>query len=405
MGNTDKYTDTTRVYIKGAVLQNAIKNNNITQSDLCKMLDIRDDKLSLIIHGKRTITMSELEEICSLLGINPKTAINETKKKPSDCKATSIPEAKWNSDYFQECLNNKEIHLADLCRAIKRSASTICDYKAGRANPSVETLEKICNVLDCSPMPLIGVSGEYLNKMLGRQAFKEDYRGYIKEPTYEEMKDIYKKIPIVTHHLGSNTKDNITENDIENKDDIFKEDKYKSFESLNVIDNIEIINKNLLAMVEDLGMANSVLLKKMDELMSMNIHLSERIDSLEKRTSVKPVSQSVQSFKSNSSTLWGNNTCSEAEMKEIIKSEVKNCTVKDYKDKVYKLAAYIAKKENSISNAVLSKSYSQFTRIYGITIDSLKQETGMNGTVDAIYANPLSREIYFNMMCTNASQA
>lgn len=394
MGNTDKYTDTTRVYIKGAVLQNAIKNNNITQSDLCKMLDIRDDKLSLIIHGKRTITMSELEEICSLLGINPKTAINETKKKPSDCKATSIPEAKWNSDYFQECLDNKEIHLADLCRAIKRSASTICDYKAGRANPSVETLEKICNVLDCSPMPLIGVSGMCLNNLLGRRAFKEDYSDI--EPAHED-KDMCKVEDSVP-----DVEDNVK---IDGKEDIFKEDKYKSFESLNVIDNIEIINKNLLAMVEDLGMANSVLLKKMDELMSMNIHLSERIDSLEKRTLVKPVSQPVQSFKSNNSTLWGNNTCSEAEMKEIIKSEVKNCTVKDYKDKVYKLAAYIAKKENSISNAVLSKSYSQFTRIYGITIDSLKQETGMNGTVDAIYANPLSREIYFNMMCTNASQA
>lgn len=401
MENTD-YIDTTRVYVKGAVLQNAIKNNNITQSDLCKMMNIREDKLSLIIHGKKTIVMSELEEICSLLGINPKTAINETKKKPSDYKATSIPEAKWNSDYFQECLDNKEIHLADLCRVIKRSASTICDYKAGRANPSVETLEKICNALDCSPMLLIGVSGEYLNKMLGRQAFKED-SDYVKEPTYEDVKDTCGEVPIVTLHPGSNTEDNIAENDIENKDNVFKEDKYKTFESLNVIDNIETINKNLLAMVEDLGMANSVLLKKMDELMSMNVHLSERIDSLEKRTSIKPVSQPVQSFKSNSSTLWGNNTCSEAEMKEIIKSEVKNCTVKDYKDKIYKLAAYIAKKENSISNAVLSKSYSQFTRIYGITIDSLKQETGMNGTVDAIYANSLSREIYFNMMCTNAS--
>ncbi len=402
MENTDKYTDTTRVYVKGTVLQNAIKNNNITQSDLCKMMNIREDKLSLIIHGKKTIVMSELEEICSLLGINPKTAINETKKKPSDYKATSIPEAKWNSDYFQECLDNKEIHLADLCRVIKRSASTICDYKAGRANPSVETLEKICNTLDCSPMLLVGVSGKYLNKMLGRQAFKED-SDYVKEPAYEDVKDTCGEVPIVTLHPGSNTEDNITENDIENKDNVFKEDKYKSFESLNVIDNIETINKNLLAMVEDLGMANSVLLKKMDELMSMNVHLSERIDSLEKRTSIKPVSQPVQSFKSNSSTLWGNNTCSETEMKEIIKSEIKNCTIKDYKDKVYKLAAYIAKKENSISNAVLSKSYSQFTRIYGITVDSLKQETGMNGTIDAIYANPLSREIYFNMMCTNAS--
>lgn len=402
MENTDKYTDTTRVYVKGAVLQNAIKNNNITQSDLCKMVDIREDKLSLIIHGRKTIVMSELEEICSLLGINPKTAINETKKKPSDYKATSIPEAKWNSDYFQECLDNKEIRLSDLCRAIKRSSSTICDYKAGRANPSVETLEKICNVLDCSPMLLVGVSGECLNKRLGRQAFKEN-SDYVKETTYEDVKGTCEEVPIVTLHSGSNTEDNITENDIENKDNVFKEDKYKSFESLNVIDNIETINKNLLAMVEDLGMANSVLLKKMDELMSMNIHLAERIDNLEKRTSIKPVSQPVQSFKSNNSTLWGNNTCSEAEMKEIIKSEVKNCTVKEYKDKIYKLAAYMAKKENNISNAVLSKSYSQFTRIYGITIDSLKQETGMNGTIDAIYANPLSREIYFNMMCTNAS--
>ena len=158
-------------------------------------------------------------------------------------------------------------------------------------------------------------------------------------------------------------------------------------------------------MVEDLGMANSVLLKKMDELMSMNVHLAERIDSLEKRTSIKPVSQPVKSFKPNSSTLWGNNTCSEAEMKEIIKSEVKNCTVKEYKDKIYKLAAYMAKKENSISNAILSKSYTQFTKIYGLAPDALKKETGMTCTIDAIYANPLSREIYFNMMCTNASHA
>lgn len=402
MENTDKYIATTRVYVKGAVLQNAIKNNNITQSDLCKMVDIREDKLSLIIHGKKTIVMSELEEICSLLGINPKTTINETKKKPSDYKATSIPEAKWNSDYFQECLDNKEIHLADLCRVIKRSASTICDYKAGRANPSVETLEKICNTLGCSPMLLVGVSGECLNKRLGRQAFKEN-SDYVKEPTYEDVKDTCGEVPIVTLHSGSNTEDNITENDIENKDNVFKEDKYKSFESLNVIDNIETINKNLLAMVEDLGMANSVLLKKMDELMSMNVHLAERIDSLEKRTSIKPVSQPVKPFKPNSSTLWGNNTCSEAEMKEIIKSEVKNCTVKEYKDKIYKLAAYMAKKENSISNAILSKSYTQFTKIYGLAPDALKKETGMTCTIDAIYANPLSREIYFNMMCTNAS--
>lgn len=42
MENTDKYTDTTRVYVKGAVLQNAIRNNNITQSDLCKMMNIRE---------------------------------------------------------------------------------------------------------------------------------------------------------------------------------------------------------------------------------------------------------------------------------------------------------------------------------------------------------------------------
>ena len=65
----------------------------------------------------------------------------------------------------------------------------------------------------------------------------------------------------------------------------------------------------------------------------------------------------------------------------------------------------MAKKENSISNAVLSKSYTQFTKIYGLAPDALKKETGMTCTIDAIYANPLSREIYFNMMCTNASQA
>ena len=365
------------------------------------MLDIQMSELSKMIHNKRTAPVDVVNNMAELLSVKPDSLINTNKEiKNTYRKTKSIAGMKWNNDFYKRRLIQCGMYQYELCDRIKRDGSIFYLYASGKSNPSVDTVLEICKALKCSSKDLVGLTEEEINKAAGEQIFTCHYGTSVKDtvgtdtarPDEESITEVKSEVLSKAETCEDN------ENAI-----WFDSEKYKNFESSNVIDNIETINKNLLAMVEDLGMANSVLLKKMDELMSMNIHLAERIDSLEKRTSIKPVSQPVKPFKPNSSTLWGNNTCSEAEMKEIIKSEVKNCTVKEYKDKIYKLAAYMAKKENSISNAILSKSYTQFTKIYGLAPDALKKETGMTCTIDAIYANPLSREIYFNMMCTNAS--
>ena len=393
------------VYIRGKKLQNLLTENNITQKDFCQMLDIQMSELSKMIHNKRTAPVDVVNNMAELLSVKPDSLINANKETKSTYrKIKTIAGMKWNNDFYKRRLIQCGMYQYELCDRIKRDGSIFYLYAKGKSNPSVDTVLEVCKALKCSSKDLVGLTEEEINKAAGEQIFTCHYGVSVIKDTVNTDTARPDEEDITEDETDVLSKAEICE-DNNNTDMWFNSEKYKNFESLNVIDNIETINKNLLAMVMDLGMANSVLLKKMDELMSMNIHLSERIDSLEKKTSVKPVSQPVKPFKPNSSTLWGNNTCSEAEMEEIIKSEVKNCTVKEYKDKIYKLAAYMAKKENSISNAVLSKSYTQFTKIYGLAPDALKKETGMTCTIDAIYANPLSREIYFNMMCTNASQA
>lgn len=390
-------TDKTKTYVsvKGELLSKAIKDNNANYSDICKIIGMRNSDLSLIVHEKRKVLLSKLEEICDLLNINPTDIINydkkDVKKNPvkrkkvsKGVKKTSIPNIKWNPEYFQECLNNKQMILSELCRLIKRSPSTICGYNSGVGNPSAETLSAICKVLDCSSMELAGVTEKEIKEALNKKGYTS-----------------------AMYNFSSSAKQKCKDDSIETEE----KPAYKKFESLNVVDNIGIINDNLLAMVTDLGVMNqtlqkqnTILMDKLDSLTNMNIHLSERIDSLEKRINAqKPISPITKTYKPSNSTCWNNNTCTESELNEIIKSEVKNCTVKEYKDKIYKIAAYMAKKENSVSTAILSKSYSQLRRVYGLSPETLKQETGINNTLDAIYANTLSREIFFNMMCKNAS--
>lgn len=393
------------VYIRGKKLQNLLTENNITQKDFCQMLDIQMSELSKMIHNKRTAPVDVVNNMAELLSVKPDSLINANKETKSTYrKIKTIAGMKWNNNFYKRRLMQCGMYQYELCDRIKRDGSIFYLYANGKSNPSVDTVLEVCKALKCSSKDLVGLTEEEINKAAGEQIFTCHYGASVIKDTTNTDTARPDEEDITEDEADVLSKAEICE-DNNDTDMWFNSKKYKNFESSNVIDNIETINKNLLAMVTDLGMANSVLLKKMDELMSINIHLSERIDSLEKKTSAKSVSQPVKPYKPNSSTLWGNNTCSEAEMKEIIKSEVKNCTVKEYKDKIYKLAAYMAKKENSISNAVLSKSYTQFTKIYGLAPDALKKETGMTCTIDAIYANPLSREIYFNMMCTNASQA
>ena len=102
-------------------------------------------------------------------------------------------------------------------------------------------------------------------------------------------------------------------------------------------------------------------------------------------------------------TRWSEKYCSTKEMQEILNTKTDEVDLDRYKQMIYKLIAYISKKQNLIFNQVLHNNYTQFTRIYGFDLNTLKAETKSKSALDAIYYTPLAREIFFNMLCTNTS--
>lgn len=62
---------------------------------------------------------------------------------------------KANKDKMQKIMTMKLYDNAKLAAACGVSANTISRIKNGITEPRVETLEKICKVLDCEPKDLI----------------------------------------------------------------------------------------------------------------------------------------------------------------------------------------------------------------------------------------------------------
>lgn len=186
--------------------------------------------------------------------------------------------------------------------------------------------------------------------------------------------------------------------------------EYKHFENQNVILNMEIINENILMLAKDFENKYKSLYAQVDELKNQNKILTDKINTLEDKLAIK--SQIKDTFTNNvnndnnsihTATIWENNRCSDKEMDNIVNSTIVHDTSDDYKRKIYKLVSYISRKKNLIFNQILHDSYTQFTNTYGINPNELRKEAKLSNTIDAIYNHPLAKDIFFNMMCSNAT--
>ena len=152
--------------------------------------------------------------------------------------------------------------------------------------------------------------------------------------------------------------------------------------------------------------SNQVLFRKIEDLTTINVTLAEKINHLEDKLNLishKSNSGNVKYFKPINPSASINYTCTEKELNEIVKTSVTNDILKDFKTKIYKLATYIGKKINGTLNEVLYSNYKQFSKTYGLDLTNLKKESNNYNTLESIYENPLYREIFFNMLCTNAT--
>lgn len=381
-----------KVFIKGKTLKNLLSKNNLTQNDLADTLGIDRSTISRIITNKKPATRDLVEKISQLLEVDEKEFININKPVDNNFKKTALmPKAEWNNEKFKELLEQKNYMLIEFCKKIKTDRSNFSSYSRGKSLPSVENLVKMCNVLGCSSMDLVGVSEEEINDYLGYEVFEviENDKSVIED----------KKV----------------------KEDI-KEEKYNyvHFTNENVIHNLNIINENIILLVKDFSESIKTLTNTVNTLVEKNNSLEDKIKSLETiitKTNVNSINKEDNTVIKNietdnkektvKNTVSYNNrygvVCSDKEMQAIINGDCKEDNYESYKGKIYKLAAYMSRKKNLIFNQIMHDNYEKFKVVYGINLNELKKDTNTSSSLEAIYTNELTREIFFDMVCSKAS--
>mgnify|MGYP004687097577 FL=1 len=398
--------------LKGKKLQGILAENDITQMEFSEMLDINMSELSKMIHNKRTTPADTLNKMCDLLQINATDIVNETKELH---KEKNIPitasNYKWNRDYFNMTLKAKGMTIHELCKIIKRNTTNFSSYGLGKTRPSIQTVNKICKTLGCNPKELINVSGEELNDILGYKLFEIPCE--IPCDSNNNITDKSEITAAAIENTDASTDKDTNESNLEVDESANEKmyvPEYKHFENQNVILNMEIINENILMLAKDFENKYKSLYAQVDELKNQNKILTDKISTLEDKLAIK--SQIKDTLANNvnndnnsihTATIWENNRCSDKEMDNIVNSTIVHDTSDDYKRKIYKLVSYISRKKNLIFNQILHDSYTQFTNTYGINPNELRKEAKLSNTIDAIYNHPLAKDIFFNMMCSNAT--
>jgi transcriptional regulator with XRE-family HTH domain len=375
-----------KVFIKGKTLKNLLSKNNLTQNDLADTLGIDRSTISRIITNKKPATRDFVEKISQLLEVDEKEFININKPVDNNFRKTALmSKAKWNNEKFKELLEQKNYMLIEFCKKIKTDRSNFSSYSRGKSLPSVENLVKMCDVLGCSSMDLVGVSEEEINDYLGYEVFE------------------------------------VIENDKSVTEDI-KEEKYNyaHFTNENVINNLNIINENIILLVKDFSESIMILTNTVNTLVEKNNSLEDEIKSLETiitKTNVNSINKEdntvIKNIETNNkektvkNTISHNNrygvVCSDKEMQTIINGDCKEDNYETYKGKIYKLAAYMSRKKNLIFNQIMHDNYEKFKVVYGINLNELKKDTKTSSSLEAIYTNELTRELFFNMVCDKAS--
>lgn len=370
-----------RYYINGPVIKDSLKKNNLTQKDLCELIQFDMSTFSRALQEAATIDESKIKDICDLLKLDTVQVINAEKKCPVSSVRKRTPSNRinsnikfsWNKEYFYQKLEENNLTPAALGRQINRDKSIFDKYNRGLNMPSLETAIEICKTLNCSSKKLIGYSEKEINQMAGKDVLEETNEQESAGQTYD----------------------------------------YKKIDSQNVIKNIEIINENIITLSENMNSNTQILLDRIQSLENDNAQLkdlivkimetqSARFDALQDACNKqKPAITPKKIIPSTQTTF--NSKCTDSEMENIIHTNADDGDFNSYKGRVYKLIAYISRKKNLTFNQIMHDTYKQFTKIYGLDGNELKKESNAGSAIEGIYNNGISKEIFFNMVCTNAS--
>lgn len=360
------------MYLNGTKIKKLLKDNNLTQNDLASLINTDAGSLSDMLNYKSSIPDAKISCICELFRLTPKDILMDE---------DFLPPIIWNHKYFEQQLLKNNTTTVKLSNIVGIHYSCFSAYKRKKSKPSYKTGLSICKALNCSPAALLNVPLKLLEK--GATCDKAIADSSVSLSVFEAIPD----------KISENTAP-----------------EYRRFTDQNVINNMEIINENILLMGKRFEETVAGLTSQIEELKASNKILMEKLSEKNNTEDFPKNTEEKQPSTTSSigtvSVQWQNNHCSDKEMEVIINTDLsQNIPRDDYKKMIYKLTSYISKKQNLIFNQILHNNYNQFSKVYGQDINTLKKVTRNSSALDAIYDSPGLREIFFNMMCTNASHA
>ena len=371
----------TRRYLLKKDNINKLCGSTITGKDLADLLDTSQSVLSTKLRGKCTCSAEEVEKIASFFEVSIfDVAIYYVSIKDSEIKKASLflKNRVLDKDVFYKYLRAQGLSRTKFAKIIESSETSIDRWCAHAGKPKAKMALVISKYFDV-PLEDLFIEGEVVPYGVERN----------EEPD--------KKRVSVQDHLDKIDEKQVVSSEKKSADttDLFLE----SFEEGNVLGNMKIINNNLLMM-------SNYIVSQFKSLADQISMLNNRLDHVENTMDNFDLSGIMSNLQmpTAKATLILSSALSDSEVLSICKKDSKSDDYSTYKDKVQKLLAYIGKRKNLVYNQVAHNFYKDFERIYGMSLTAMRKGyTKDTNTIKIIYDDKATREIFFNIVATEAS--
>lgn len=375
--------------LKKENMNKILVQKGINKSELSDLLGVTYNHFLKKMAGTIMCTYEEVKDIAEYLDVKnyAEIALFSPQIRESDFQKVSKlykTNCRFNSSYFNECLEEEDISAPIFCKLIGFSYSSLNKWTNNVYLPRSETLIAFSKYFD---KPISSFLMEDTNKLEDEQKAEE------KEPLHN------------TEEVMNPDKGEISEN-------CNSLCEYKTFEEGNVLGNMKIINDNIVLLASEFlkdkqkaidfafNMKNSIssILEAMKDLEEKFADISDRLSSAENKLDMQIPKATIRT-----STILPP-VLSDNEVISVCKTSIKTDDFLTYKSKVQKLISYIGKKKNLVYNQIAHDLYKQFESVYGMSLTLMRKDyTKETNVLNVIYDEPVAREVFFNMIATEAS--
>ena len=371
-----------RFLLKKDLIDQLCSSQKISKGELSDLLNITQSTFSCKVSGKATCSYEEVSTLSDLFNIPfyniasfSVSATNTELEKTSVLLKNSV----LDKDLFKDLLKKENLTKLSFSKIIGSSVKSIDRWCCHAGNPNPKTAITICKYFD---IPL---------KTMFKDGKISPYP--YKHPSKEE--NVSSVLDDIDEEKECKEFDSATGSEVFNSCEL----NLETFEEGNVLGNMKVINNNLVLLANYISaQLNSI----SDRINSLN----GRIDDVERSISSIDFSSILETEPKQitKASVILPMSLSDAEVLSICKKDCKHDDYSTYKDKIQKLLAYIGKRKNLVYNQVAHDFYKTFERVYGMSLMSMKKGYSKDvNTINIIYDDKATREIFFNIVATEAS--